>query len=96
MYLDLNYTDLTNISRTVQLMSGGFDLVANGMGQKDVCLHAWLVSSFVVFPFSSICNSRYQMSGGPGYKSELLAALRLFSFDINKYLIFVSSGLMMA
>ena len=59
MYLDLNYTDPTNLSRTVELMSVGYDLKANAMGQKDVCLHAW-----------------YQMSGGQGYKSELMASLR--------------------
>ena len=42
MYLDLNYTDLTNISRTVQLMSGGYNLTGNNMAHKDVCLHGWL------------------------------------------------------
>ena len=41
MYLNLNYTDLTNLTRTVQLMSTGFDLAASGMGQKNICLHAW-------------------------------------------------------
>ena len=42
MYLDLNYTDPTNLTRAVQLISSGYDITKNGMGHKDVCLHGWL------------------------------------------------------
>ena len=38
MYLNLNYTDHTNLTRTVQLMSTGFDLAASGMGQKNMLI----------------------------------------------------------
>ena len=51
MYLDLNYTDPTNLTRAVQLMSGGYDITKNGMGHKDVCLHGWSVSNNIFFSF---------------------------------------------
>ena len=54
MYLDLNYTDLTNFTRKVQLMSGGIDLVAAGMEQRDICLHAWLDWNIYLINFFNV------------------------------------------